>query len=88
MWAEACAAAEGPDNLAEGRHLLFQEYPSAMAIALASCGSSTILPTAPVKSMATRDRTDSCNKDNVTLIIVVLIRQHWQIKNYIEFEVH
>lgn len=52
----------GADVRVEGRHRRLQEYPSAAAIAFASFGSSTIRPTEPVKSMATRERTDSYNK--------------------------
>lgn len=46
------------------RHLFFQTWPSAASMAIASRGSSTILPMGPVKSIATLDLNDSWNKDD------------------------
>lgn len=46
-------------GLENGLHVRRQFTPSLSAMFFASFGSSTILPTLPVKSMATRDRTDS-----------------------------
>lgn len=47
-------------GLENGLQVRRQFTPSFSAMFFASFGSSTILPTLPVKSMATRDRTDSC----------------------------
>lgn len=56
------------------RNFFFQVFPSARAMARASFGSSTIRPVDPVKSMATRDRTLSCNKKTIPWRFY----SHWQ----------
>ena len=52
-------------GLENGLQVRRQFIPSLSAMFFASFGSSTILPTLPVKSMATRDRTDSCERDTL-----------------------
>jgi hypothetical protein len=55
--------------------------PSFSAMSLASFGSSTILPTLPVKSIATRDRTDSCKQEGFFTREHVLASSHsWNLK--------